>query len=329
MTTDNDLPFMTAAIDLAKLCQQETGPPRPKVAAILVLDGKELGKAFRGETGQGHHAEYGVLEMKLKHDKVAGGTLYTTLEPCTERNPPKLHCAARICSRRLGRVVIGMLDPNQKICGKGIRELRSHGIDVDLFPSKLMAEVEDQNREFTLYQESLEASDAKAVSANPAINPRIQADMDRMDGIWKLERIANAQTVIILTGDTVVSELLDRHTCGLLRDEIDRIGKDSPFKRAIIMSAQTWRNENWFTQRCAAISVGGPNSNAVTKDWMGIAKDLSVQPFPLGSGEGIYLSEPRPRAALFGPSGADTRTAVEKYISEAKGLKEFLKNSWR
>jgi pyrimidine deaminase RibD-like protein len=326
MALDSDLPFMTAAIEVARLSRQEAGPPRPKVAAILVMDGKELGKAFRGETGSGDHAEYGLLEKKLAHDNVAGATLYTTLEPCTERNPPKLHCAARIHTRRLGRVVIGMLDPNQRICGQGIRELRSYGIDVDLFPSKLMAQVEDQNREFILHQESITASTVP--SGVPAINPKIQTDLVRMDGIWKFESIASAETIFIIAGDTIVSEVLDRCTCGLLRDEIDRIGQGSPFKRALIMSAQSWKNESWFTQKCAAISIGGARANAVSKELLQIAIDKGVKPFPLATGEGVYLSELRPRAVLFGPLAADTRAAVQKYIAEARGLKEFLRNCW-
>src|SRR5580700_8003167 len=105
---------MTAAIERAKLSRQEAGPPKPKVGAVLVNDGKELGRAHRGELALGDHAEFGLLEKKLAHDEVAGGTLYTTLEPCTVRNPKKIPCAERIASRRLARVVIGMLDPDQR-----------------------------------------------------------------------------------------------------------------------------------------------------------------------------------------------------------------------
>jgi len=152
MIDDHDNPFIEEAIRLAAKSEAEpqSSCPKPKVGAVLVKDGQRLGGAFRGDTGEGEHAEYGLLEKRLRDDNVnvPGGTLYTTLEPCTSRGEEKTPCAHRIVERRLARVVIGMLDPNQEICGRGVQTLRDAGIEVDLFPSKQMSRVEDQNREF-------------------------------------------------------------------------------------------------------------------------------------------------------------------------------------
>jgi pyrimidine deaminase RibD-like protein len=141
--------FMQMAINEARKCKGEDGRAHPKVGAVVVRDGIVLAAAHRGELGKGDHAEYTALEKKLREETVAGATVFTTLEPCTTRNHPKIPCANRLVERRVKRVVIGMLDPNPEICGKGIRLLREHNIEIELFPAGLMAVLEELNREFT------------------------------------------------------------------------------------------------------------------------------------------------------------------------------------
>ena len=172
-----DLDFMRMAIDASRSCKSEDGKPRPKVGAVVVKDGKVLAVSHRGELEPGEHAEFTALEKRLPDDILAGATIYTTLEPCTTRNHPKVPCADRLIERKVARVVIGMLDPNPDITGKGQRRLRDANIQTDLFTPDLMAEVEELNRDFTRYQ--------KRQDEGPALSAAlIQQNLSRSLDDW-------------------------------------------------------------------------------------------------------------------------------------------------
>jgi pyrimidine deaminase RibD-like protein len=164
----NDRQLMLRAIELARKCTSERGKIAPKVGAVVVRDGVVLGEAFRGELALGEHAEFTLLERKLAKHTLADGTLFTTLEPCTARNPPKIACAERIAERRIKRVVIGTLDPNERIRGLGELNLRAAGIEIARFDSDLMPVLEELNRDFFReHQRGVRHCRSKAQTTDP------------------------------------------------------------------------------------------------------------------------------------------------------------------
>lgn len=151
--------MMRVAIEEARKSEAENGGPHPNVGVVVVRQGKIIGKAHRGEFALGDHAEYTVLERKLKDEALTGATLYTTLEPCNKRSPQKTPCAERIIARRIARVVIGILDPNPSIQSRGFFTLKSARIVVDMInDAKLESEIEGLNRVFIEAQRAEETT---------------------------------------------------------------------------------------------------------------------------------------------------------------------------
>lgn len=100
--------------------------PNPPVGALLVSGGKIVSKGHTQLPGR-DHAEIDCLR---KLDSLPdGAVLYVTLEPCCffGRTPP---CTTAIIEKGVRHVVVGIRDPNPRSSGRGIRLLRSSGIEV-------------------------------------------------------------------------------------------------------------------------------------------------------------------------------------------------------
>ncbi len=118
---------MSRAIQLAGYALKTS--PNPQVGAVLCEGTKTLAAGFHLAAGS-PHAEAEVLNQLKKIPKNA--TLYVTLEPCCHTDKKTPPCTQAILEKGIKRVVVGCLDPNPKVQGKGLRFLRSKGIQVEV-----------------------------------------------------------------------------------------------------------------------------------------------------------------------------------------------------
>ena len=118
--------FMTLALRLAAKGRGKTSP-NPMVGALVVKNGRIVGRGYHRGPGQ-PHAE--ILALNEAGPRAKGATLYVTLEPCChllKRTPP---CVPAVIRSGVRQVVVAMVDPNPSVKGRGIAALRRSGITV-------------------------------------------------------------------------------------------------------------------------------------------------------------------------------------------------------
>lgn len=120
-----EIRYMRRALELA---MKGTGftSPNPLVGAVIVKENRIIGEGYHERYG-GHHAE--INAFRNATEDVRDATMYVTLEPCAHqgKTPP---CANAIVEKGIRKVVIGLIDPNPLVAGKGIEILKKAGIEV-------------------------------------------------------------------------------------------------------------------------------------------------------------------------------------------------------
>ena len=123
--------------------------PNPMVGCVIVCEGEIIGEGYHEQYGQAH-AEVNAINSVINKELLKKATLYVNLEPCSHfgKTPP---CADLIIENKIPCVVIGSIDTNSLVSGKGSEKLAKAGIDVKV--GILEDDCKKLNKRFFTYHE--------------------------------------------------------------------------------------------------------------------------------------------------------------------------------
>ena len=146
--------YMLRAISLADTYKY-TAKPNPVVGALLLKGDKIISEGAHERFGE-NHAEINAISLAKKQlgntfNSFTELTLICTLEPCNHSGKTG-PCSQAIVDSGIKKVIIGSMDPNPKVSGKGIERLIQNGIDVEIGLCKEL--VKKQNKFFFFKHEN-------------------------------------------------------------------------------------------------------------------------------------------------------------------------------
>ena len=119
--------YIKRALQIAKNGLGQTRP-NPMVGSVIVLNDRIIGEGFTSKYG-GSHAEVNAINSVADKTLLKEATIYVTLEPCSHygKTPP---CSDLIIHHQIPNIVIGCVDDNPEVAGKGIKKLMEAGRNV-------------------------------------------------------------------------------------------------------------------------------------------------------------------------------------------------------
>lgn len=198
---------MWRALQLAKNGEGRVSP-NPMVGSVIVYKDRIIGEGFHAFYG-GPHAEVNAINSVRPEDKalLKDSTLYVTLEPCSHygKTPP---CANLIICHQIPNVVVGSLDPNPVVAGRGLKLLEEAGINVTC--GILENECRELNRKFMKAQTSsipyillkwAQSSDGFIAAKDAEGNPVPIKFSNPLSSLW-VHRIRSSYDAIMVGGNT-------------------------------------------------------------------------------------------------------------------------------
>ena len=214
--------------------------PNPMVGSVIVYENKIIGEGWHKKAGE-PHAEVNAIRSVKDKSLLKKATIYVSLEPCSHfgKTPP---CCDLIIKNEIPNVVVGTVDPNEKVAGKGIKKLIAAGANVTV--GVLEDECNELNKRFfTFHQEKRPYIILKwAESQDGFLAPEKEVDNERKP-IWitnpysrqLVHKWRSEEQAIMVGTQTVIDDnpkLNARDWSGnnpvrIVLDQNNRISKDS------------------------------------------------------------------------------------------------------
>ncbi|MEO8238934.1 MAG: bifunctional diaminohydroxyphosphoribosylaminopyrimidine deaminase/5-amino-6-(5-phosphoribosylamino)uracil reductase RibD [Flavobacterium sp.] len=214
--------------------------PNPMVGSIVVYENQIIGEGWHKKAGE-PHAEVNAIRSVKDKSLLKKATIYVSLEPCSHfgKTPP---CCDLIIANKIPNVVIGTVDPNEKVSGRGIKKIAESGANVIV--GVLERECNELNKRFfTFHQKKRPYIILKwAESQDGFLAPEKEAGQDRkpvwitnshsrqLVHKWRSEEqaiLVGTQTVIDDNPKLNVRDWAGNNPVRVVLDQNNRISEDS------------------------------------------------------------------------------------------------------
>ncbi len=214
--------------------------PNPMVGSVIVYENQIIGEGWHKKAGE-PHAEVNAIKSVKDKSLLKKATIYVSLEPCSHfgKTPP---CCDLIIANEIPNVVIGTVDPNEKVSGKGIKKIAESGANVIV--GVLEKECNELNKRFfTFHKKKRPYIILKwAESKDGFLAPEKEINQDRkpvwitnlhsrqLVHKWRSEEqaiLVGTQTVIDDNPKLNVRDWTGNNPVRVVLDQNNRISKDS------------------------------------------------------------------------------------------------------
>ncbi|XDZ56898.1 bifunctional diaminohydroxyphosphoribosylaminopyrimidine deaminase/5-amino-6-(5-phosphoribosylamino)uracil reductase RibD [Flavobacterium tructae] len=214
--------------------------PNPMVGSVIVYNNQIIGEGWHKKAGE-PHAEVNAVRSVKDKSLLSKATIYVSLEPCSHfgKTPP---CCDLIIEHKIPHVVVGTVDPNEKVAGNGIKKLIAAGANVTV--GVLEKECYELNKRFfTFHQKKRPYILLKwAESQDGFLSPEKQKDAERkpiwitnsysrqLVHKWRSEEqaiLAGTQTIIDDNPKLNTRDWSGNNPVRVILDQNNRISKDS------------------------------------------------------------------------------------------------------